>query len=60
VIGLKLTRAKAKIRSSRCAVGAVRRRRSVANRVGRVIAQSPRAGVVRRAGARVNLTVGRR
>ena len=59
VIGLTLPRAKSRIRSRHCAVGRVRRRVS-ARRAGKVIAQSPGAGAVRRAGTRVNLVVGRR
>jgi pimeloyl-ACP methyl ester carboxylesterase len=42
VIGLRLGRARVRIRARHCAVGRVRRARST--RVGRVLAQSPRAG----------------
>jgi len=58
VIGLQLGRAKTKIRRAHCSVGAIRRARS--RRVGRVIAQSPRPGAVKRRGFPVKLTVGRR
>jgi beta-lactam-binding protein with PASTA domain len=58
VIGLKLARAKTKIRQAQCSVGTVRRARS--RKVGRVIAQSPKPGALRRAGFRVKLTIGRR
>jgi Tol biopolymer transport system component len=58
VIGLRLATAKARIRRANCRVGRVRRARS--RRVGRVLRQSPRAGVRRARGARVNLVVGRR
>jgi beta-lactam-binding protein with PASTA domain len=57
VIGLTLRTAKQRIRASRCSVGRVRRARS--RRVGRVIAQSPRAGKVKRLGFPVKLVVGR-
>jgi len=58
VIGLPLGRARTRIRARNCRVGRVRRARS--RRVGRVIAQSPRAGAVRRRNFPVNLVVGRR
>jgi Tol biopolymer transport system component len=58
VVGKRLGTARTRIRRAHCSVGRVRRTRS--RRVGRVIAQSPRAGVRRPRGARVNLVVGRR
>jgi beta-lactam-binding protein with PASTA domain len=58
VIGLTLSRAKAKIRAKHCSVGRIRRAHS--RRVGRVIGQSPRPGAVKPAGSRVSLVVGRR
>jgi beta-lactam-binding protein with PASTA domain len=58
VIGLTLSRAKAKIRAKHCSVGRIRRAHS--RRVGRVIGQTPKAGKVKPAGFRVNLVVGRR
>jgi beta-lactam-binding protein with PASTA domain len=58
VIGLTLSRARVRIRARHCSVGRIRRARS--RRVGRVIGQSPRPGVVRRRGFPVNLVVGRR
>jgi len=58
VIGLRLTAARVRIRRARCAVGRVRRAHS--GRVGRVLAQNPRAGAQRLVGSRVNLLVGRR
>jgi hypothetical protein len=58
VIGMRLLRAKARIRRAGCSVGRVRGARS--RRVGRVIRQSPRAGMRLARGARVNLVVGRR
>jgi Beta-propeller repeat/PASTA domain len=58
VIGTKLPKAKRTIKARHCSVGRVRRVRS--KRVGRVVAQSPRAGAVRKRGFKVNLAVGRR
>jgi hypothetical protein len=55
---MTLAKAKRAIRALDCSVGRIRRVRS--KRVGRVLAQSPRAGVVRRRGFRVRLVVGRR
>lgn len=61
VIGLKLVRARTVIRSRRCRVGRVRYRRVARKaRRGRVIAQSPRARVLRPANTRVHLVLGRR
>ncbi len=59
VIGLRLATARKRITRAHCRVGRVRRARSP-RRVGRVLSQSPRAGVRRAAGTRVNLVVGRR
>jgi len=56
--GLRLAAARARIRRGHCSVGRVRRAHS--RRVGRVIAQKPRAGTRLRRGGRVNLVVGRR
>jgi beta-lactam-binding protein with PASTA domain len=58
VVGLTLRKAKTKIRAKHCSVGRIRRSRS--RRVGRVIAQNPRAGKIKPRGFRVNLVVGRR
>jgi peptide/nickel transport system substrate-binding protein len=58
VIGLRLARARTRIRARHCSVGRIRRARS--RRVGRVIGQSPRPGTVRARGAKVRLVVGRR
>lgn len=57
VIGKKLQAARSLIRKRNCRVGMIRRARS--RRVGRVLAQDPRAGKVRPARTRVNLVVGR-
>ena len=58
VVGMKLKRARVRLRRAHCRVGRVTRLRS--KRPGRVIGQAPRAGAVRPAGARVRLVVGRR
>jgi beta-lactam-binding protein with PASTA domain len=58
VIGLTLGRARTKIRRAKCSVGRIRRASS--RRVGRVIGQNPRPGVIKRRGFPVNLVVGRR
>jgi beta-lactam-binding protein with PASTA domain len=59
VIGLTLGRARQRIRARRCSVGRIRRARSRRSLRGRVIAQTPRPGVRRRVGFRVNLVIGR-
>lgn len=58
VIGLKLGRARTRIRRANCSVGRIRRVRS--RRVGRVLRQTPRAGAIKRRGFKVTLVVGRR
>jgi beta-lactam-binding protein with PASTA domain len=58
VIGLKLAKAKAKIRAKKCSVGRIRTARS--GRVGRVIGQSPKAGKIKSRGYPVKLVVGKR
>jgi beta-lactam-binding protein with PASTA domain len=58
VIGLTLSKAKAKIRAKHCSVGRIRKTHS--RRVGRVISQSPRPGTVKPRGFKVSLVVGRR
>jgi len=59
VVGLKLARARTQIRARRCSLGHIRRVRSTKARAGRVVAQSPRSGTVRRNGFPVTLVVGR-
>lgn len=59
VVGLKLARARARIRAGRCSVGQIRRARSTKAKAGRVVAQSPRTGTVRRNGFPVKVVVGR-
>ena len=58
VVGMRLAQAKRRIRAEHCSLGRIRRVRST--RVGHVLAQSPRAGAVRRRGFKVGLVVGRR
>jgi glucose/arabinose dehydrogenase len=58
VVGLRLRTARTRIRRANCRVGRVRQRRSAHAR-GRVIAQSPRAGLRRATGTRVHLTISR-
>jgi len=60
VIGMRLARARLAIRRGRCSPGRVRRARTIARRVGKVLGQSPRAGTRRPRGSSVNLVVGRR
>ena len=59
VVGLKLAKAKVRLRRASCRPGRVRSRHVAARRRGQVIAQSPRAGATRPMGTRVKLTVGR-
>ena len=56
VVGQRLGSARTRIRRANCSVGRVRRTRSMRAR-GRVLSQSPRPGIRRPRGARVNLTV---
>ena len=58
VIGMKLANAKRTIRTRHCSVGRIHRVRS--KRVGRVLAQTPRAGTFHRIDFNVCLVVGRR
>jgi glucose/sorbosone dehydrogenase/PASTA domain-containing protein len=59
VVGLKLRAAKLRLRRSHCRPGRVRTKRAAVRKRGRVVAQSPRAGARRPAGAKVRMTVGR-
>jgi beta-lactam-binding protein with PASTA domain len=59
VIGLKLGRAKQRIRQANCSVGRVRHVRSRRSLRGKVVGQRPAPGTVKRAGFPVNLLVGR-
>jgi beta-lactam-binding protein with PASTA domain len=57
---MRLGQARQRIRARNCSVGRVRRVRSRRSLRGRVVAQNPRGGAVRRRGFPVNLLVGRR
>lgn len=57
VVGRRLSHARSRIRRAHCSVGRVKRARS--RRWGRVLAQRPKAGAVRRRGYPVSLLVGR-
>ena len=59
VVGKKLAAAKARIRSSHCAVGKITRKHTAKAKRGKVIAQSPRPGRHLRNLAKIKLTVGR-
>ena len=58
MIGLKLAKAKAKIRKAHCRVGKIRK--AFSNKPGRVLRQKPRPGVKKPNGFKVTLVVGRR
>jgi beta-lactam-binding protein with PASTA domain len=59
VVGLKLAKAKARIRARHCRVGRITRKTSTLRKKGRVLSQSPKPGKVLNNGARVNLKVGK-
>jgi len=59
VVGLKLLKAKAKIRKAHCRVGKVRKKFSTRRKKGKVVAQKPKAGRTLAAGTKVALTVGK-
>jgi hypothetical protein len=59
VVGLKLTRAKSKIRAARCKVGKVTRKFSSRKKKGKVMRQKPKPGKTLPLNAKVNLTVGK-
>jgi beta-lactam-binding protein with PASTA domain len=60
VIGVRLGTARARIRGALCAVGRVGKAKTRRGLRGRVVAQSPRAGTIRRRGFPVKLVIGRR
>jgi GH25 family lysozyme M1 (1,4-beta-N-acetylmuramidase) len=60
VIGMRLAKARARIRRANCGLARVRRARVKSRRVGKVVAQNPRAGLLRYRGHRVKLVLGRR
>ncbi|HXZ58501.1 MAG TPA: PASTA domain-containing protein [Gaiellaceae bacterium] len=59
VVGLTLKKAKKKLAKAHCRAGKVKRASSAANRKGKVIKQSPKAGKKLKNGGKVNLTVGK-
>jgi len=59
VVGLKLAKAKARIRARHCRVGRVTRKFSSARKKGKVLKQRPKAGKTLARNAKVNLTVGK-
>ena len=59
VVGLKLARAKAKIRGAHCAVGKITKKFSSPRKRGRVLSQKPKPGKTLPAGSKVALTVGK-
>ena len=60
VIGMRLAVARKKIANANCNTGSVRRARAAKTRVGKVLSQSPKAGLVRPRATKVNLVVGKR
>ena len=59
VLGLKLAKARTKIRKAHCRLGKVKKKFSTRRKKGKVIAQKPRAGKQLKAGSKVALTIGR-
>jgi len=59
VVGLKLAKAKAKIRGAHCGVGKIKKKFSSRKKKGRVLAQKPKPGKTLTGGSKVNLTVGK-
>jgi hypothetical protein len=59
VVGLKLAKAKTRIKKAHCRVGKVTKKTSPANKKGKVLKQSPKAGKKLKNGGKVKLTVGK-
>jgi hypothetical protein len=59
VVGLALRQSRTKIVRAHCKVGKVKNQHAAKKKRGRVLVQSPRAGKRLKAGAKVNLTVGK-
>jgi hypothetical protein len=59
VVGLKLAKAKTKIKKAHCRVGKITRKHSSLKKKGKVIKQFPKAGKHLKVGTKVNLTVGK-
>ena len=61
LVGLTLTKAKAKLTKAHCALGRVTRKTTTkSTRVGKVTAQGSKSGTTRSNGAKINVTVGKR
>jgi hypothetical protein len=59
VVGLRLAKARARIRKAHCRVGKVTKRFSARKKKGRVLAQRPKPRRTLKSGAKVNLVVGK-
>jgi len=59
LVGLALNQARTKIVRAHCKVGKVEKQHAAKKKRGKVLVQSPRAGKRLKAGAKVNLTVGK-
>jgi beta-lactam-binding protein with PASTA domain len=59
VVGLKLAKAKTRIRARHCRVGKITKVTSSQAKKGRVVSQRPKAGKTLRKGAKVALKVGK-
>jgi beta-lactam-binding protein with PASTA domain len=59
LLGLSLSKARAKIRRAHCSVGVISRKSSTGAKSGKVLTQAPKAGKKLRNGAKVGLTVGK-
>jgi Ca2+-binding RTX toxin-like protein len=59
VIGKRLAKARAAITKAHCKVGKITRKFSTKRKKGRVLGERPKAGTTLRAGAKVNLVVGK-
>jgi beta-lactam-binding protein with PASTA domain len=59
VVGLKLVKAKKRIRARHCSVGKITRKTSSLAKKGRVLSQRPKPGKTLRRGAKVSLKVGK-
>jgi uncharacterized repeat protein (TIGR01451 family) len=59
VVGLKLTKAKTKIRSAHCSVGKIAKKFSSRKKKGVVLSQKPKPGKTLLGGSKVSLTVGK-
>lgn len=58
VVGKHLKAAKKKIRAAHCTIGHVGKNKGVTTKTGKVVKQSPKAGATKKAGSKVNVTLG--